>query len=333
LNNPYGGPTSSTPASRIPTSVATVITRTHTTNLAVTTAVGTTTAQPIVAPTEIAISTQSSKMSGGAIAGTVLGIWGALGLAGLLGWCWRRSRAAHVPIVSSTTRVGRGAPRTIVTEKIEPLVVKSANADQTYHAASVPVAATAAGVGAAAGAAGGSAYASRSQPAGSSTSYTTSSGVPAAGAGTTGTSGTAGGAAYGSRSQPTSSNYTTTTSDVPAVTASHVQPGTTHSTTTGQPGSTSTYTTPSSGLTTGHTQSGSTTYTTSGGNVHQPTGTTNSSMSNTTGSNGPSTTQPGSTTNTTYNTTTTSSGGNTTGQSGDKTIYSSSNGYNPKSHN
>ncbi|KAF8947786.1 hypothetical protein BGZ47_007850 [Haplosporangium gracile] len=110
-------PTSSTPASRIPISVATVITRiqssasfvvtstvrTHTTNAVVTTQVGTTSAQPIVTPTGIPITTQSKRISGGAIVGAVLRIFG---FTGLLGWCWRRGRAAHVIAVSSTTHVG-----------------------------------------------------------------------------------------------------------------------------------------------------------------------------------------------------------------------------------
>lgn len=301
MNNPYGDSSQYRPDDG---------SGTRTTNAAVTTAVGTTTAQPFVGPSGVPISDQSSHMSGGAIAGTVLGILGALGLAGLLGWCWRRKRASHVPVMSNTTYVGHGPTRTVVSEKVEPLVVNSVDADQTYHAASIPVAATAAGVGAAAGAAGGSAYASRSQQAGGSTSYTTTtpSDVPVVAAGT------AAHAGYDSRSQPTSPNYTTTTSGVPAVSASHAQPSTIHSTATGQPGSTSTYTT-------------------SGGNVHQPSGTTNYSTTYTPGSNGNVTTQPDSTTNTTYNTATTSSGGNTIGQAGDKAIYSSSDGYNPKPRN
>ncbi|KAF9139954.1 hypothetical protein BGX30_007242 [Mortierella sp. GBA39] len=325
-------PTSSPPVSRIPTNVATVITRSSSVGPAVTTTVRTrttnvadsTTAQPIVAPspvpTDIPISAQSKRMSGGAIAGTVLGILGALGLAGLLGWCWRRNRAAHVPAVSTTTHVGHGATRTVVSEKIEPLVVKSVNADQTYHATSVPVAVTAAGAGAAAGAAGGAAYASRSQPAGSNTSYTTTtSGVPAA---------------FTSHVQTgTTTNYTTTgTSNI------HAPSGQTTSY-IGQPGSTTTYNTTSSSGGNTHVQPGvsSTAYSTSG---QQIAGATNASTTYTSGSSaGHTTTQPGSTTNTTYNTTTPGGNATTTGsenasQTGNNsTIYSSNNGYNPKPHN
>ncbi|KAF9151181.1 hypothetical protein BG015_006987 [Linnemannia schmuckeri] len=156
-------PTSSTPASCIPTSVTTVITRTQSS------------ASPVVtsiirsSPSEIPVTTQSKRMSGCAIAGTVFGILGALGLAGFLGWCWRRGRAAHVPAVSSTIYVSHAPTRTVVSEKIEPLVVNFVNGEQTYHGASVPAAVTAAG------AAGGAAYASRSQPSGSNTGYTSGS--------------------------------------------------------------------------------------------------------------------------------------------------------------
>ncbi|KAF9098996.1 hypothetical protein BGX23_004531 [Mortierella sp. AD031] len=74
---------------------------------------------------------QDNSMSGGAIAGTVIGSLAALALAGLLGWCWRRERAQHIPLYSnsSTTALdpnaARAPTRTVVTEKIEPVVVKS----------------------------------------------------------------------------------------------------------------------------------------------------------------------------------------------------------------
>ncbi|KAG9071012.1 hypothetical protein KI688_008555 [Linnemannia hyalina] len=314
----YGGSTQVANGTTRTSSVGPAV-RTRNTNVA-----GSTTAQPFVAPTpvptDIPISAQSESMSGGAIAGTVLGILGAFGLAGLLGWCWRRSRATHVPVVSTTTRASHGATRTVVSEKTEPLVVKSANAGQTYHAASAPVAATAAGADAAAGAAGGAAYASRSQPARSNTSYpTTTSGVPAAST---------------SHVQPgTAITCTTTgTSNIPA-------PSGQTTASIGQPGSTTTYNTTSSsgGNTHVHPGVSSTTYSTGG---QQAAGATNASTTYTSGSStGHTTIQPSSTTNTIYNTTTTpgrnatTTGSGNAGQTGNNsTIYSSNNGYNPKSH-
>ncbi|KAF9392063.1 hypothetical protein CPB97_004359 [Podila verticillata] len=101
----------------------------------------TTTVLPIMAPSEspVPISTQGKHISGGAIAGIVLGILGATLLAGLLALCWRRKRAAHVAAHSST-HIAHGPNRTTVVEKIEPAVVKSVPAGETYHASSVPVA-------------------------------------------------------------------------------------------------------------------------------------------------------------------------------------------------
>ncbi|KAG0092268.1 hypothetical protein BGZ93_008387 [Podila epicladia] len=72
---------------------------------------GTRTAAPIVGPSEIPVTAESSKISGGAIAGIVLGTLAAAALAGLLG--------CHSAYET------RGPTRTVVTEKIEPVVVKS----------------------------------------------------------------------------------------------------------------------------------------------------------------------------------------------------------------
>ncbi|KAF9290726.1 hypothetical protein BGZ68_006259 [Mortierella alpina] len=86
------------------------------------------TAAPIESPNEtgVPISTQSHHISKGAIAGIVLGILGATALAALLGLCWRKKRNEHTTVYNS--HVGydnRGPTRTVVTEKIEPVVVKS----------------------------------------------------------------------------------------------------------------------------------------------------------------------------------------------------------------
>lgn len=104
----------------------------------------TTTAAPIEGPVATPVETvkpvieQDNRMSGGAIAGTVLGSLAALALAGLLGWCWRKKRAQHTTLYSnpSTTVIdpnaARAPTRTVVTEKIEPVVVKSVPTTNTH---------------------------------------------------------------------------------------------------------------------------------------------------------------------------------------------------------
>ncbi|KAF9311042.1 hypothetical protein BGZ91_006921, partial [Linnemannia elongata] len=104
----------------------------------------TTTAAPIEGPVATPVETvkpvieQDNRMSGGAIAGTVLGSLAALALAGLLGWCWRKKRAEHTTLYSnpSTTVIdpnaARAPTRTVVTEKIEPVVVKSVPTTNTH---------------------------------------------------------------------------------------------------------------------------------------------------------------------------------------------------------
>ncbi|KAF9318121.1 hypothetical protein BG003_011775 [Podila horticola] len=84
----------------------------------------------------LSITTQG--ISGGAIAGSVLGILGAAVISGLLALCWRSERDAHTAL--SSTRIAHEPTRTTVVEKIEPVVVKSVPATETYHASSVPVA-------------------------------------------------------------------------------------------------------------------------------------------------------------------------------------------------
>ncbi|KAI9234120.1 MAG: hypothetical protein BYD32DRAFT_424254 [Podila humilis] len=104
----------------------------------------TTTALPVISPSEspVPIPTQGKHISRGSIAGIVLGILGAALFAGLLALCWRRTRGAHVAAHSST-HIACGPTRTTVVEKIEPVVVTSVPAGETYHASSIPAVASA----------------------------------------------------------------------------------------------------------------------------------------------------------------------------------------------
>ncbi|KAF9319309.1 hypothetical protein BG003_009390 [Podila horticola] len=115
LTNPYGSPFQYRPgqgtATFVPTSTPT-----------------NTTAAPIVGPTDspVPVQKQSSKISGGAIAGIVIGCLAALAIAGLLAWCWRKKRHQHTAVYNDhSTYDNRGPTRTVVTEKIEPVVVKT----------------------------------------------------------------------------------------------------------------------------------------------------------------------------------------------------------------
>jgi FtsZ-interacting cell division protein ZipA len=59
----------------------------------------------------------------------------AVALAGLLAWCWRRNRSQHTAAYnthSTSENQSRGPTRIVVTEKIEPVVVKSGT-HQTYN--------------------------------------------------------------------------------------------------------------------------------------------------------------------------------------------------------
>ncbi|KAF9138872.1 hypothetical protein BGX30_008634 [Mortierella sp. GBA39] len=99
-------------------------------------------AAPIESPTEtpVPVQSQGKTLSGGAIAGIVLGCLAALALAGLLAWCWRRNRSQHTTTNnthSTYENQNRGPTRTIITEKVEPVVVKSGT-HQAYNDNNVP---------------------------------------------------------------------------------------------------------------------------------------------------------------------------------------------------
>lgn len=91
------------------------------------------------------VMSTDDRVSGGAIAGIVIGLLMATGLAGALGWCWRRKRHDHVSLYhhhhpyandleTGPGGVGTGGVmgghhhgpgHTVVTEKVEPVVVRS----------------------------------------------------------------------------------------------------------------------------------------------------------------------------------------------------------------
>ncbi|KAF9584246.1 hypothetical protein BGW38_007090 [Lunasporangiospora selenospora] len=73
----------------------------------------------------IPVNSENSHVSGGAVAGIVLGILAATALAILLGICWRKKRSDHFFYHQHNDADARGPIRTVVTEKIEPVVVKS----------------------------------------------------------------------------------------------------------------------------------------------------------------------------------------------------------------
>ncbi|KAF9121686.1 hypothetical protein BGW39_010339 [Mortierella sp. 14UC] len=142
LSNPYGNPSLYRPSGTLNiirgTPVRATATSGNGSTVIVTTVVSSTrSAAPIESPTETAVPVQNQgkkELSGGAIAGIVLGCLAALALAGLLAWCWRRKRNQHTTAYNtqSTYNHNRGPTRTIVTEKIEPVVVKSGT-HQTYN--------------------------------------------------------------------------------------------------------------------------------------------------------------------------------------------------------
>ncbi|KAG0277728.1 hypothetical protein BGZ96_002732 [Linnemannia gamsii] len=138
LTNPFGNPLQYRPGQGTQTFSAPSGTSTNGTR-------GTTaptSAAPIEAPSPTTIDDISEvnyHMSGGAIAGTVLGSLAAVALACLLGWCWRKKRAQHATLYGSSSaaaidpNVAAHSPtRTVVTEKIEPVVVKSVPTNNTH---------------------------------------------------------------------------------------------------------------------------------------------------------------------------------------------------------
>ncbi|KAG0231952.1 hypothetical protein BGW42_008552 [Actinomortierella wolfii] len=91
------------------------------------------TAQPVVLPTPTTVPfTQQGRISGGAIAGIVLGLLAAAAIAFLLALCWRRKRKDPAYNQHLLAEPSRGPSRTVVTEKIEPVVVKAVPSNQVY---------------------------------------------------------------------------------------------------------------------------------------------------------------------------------------------------------
>ncbi|KAK3819851.1 MAG: hypothetical protein J3Q66DRAFT_386886 [Benniella sp.] len=86
-------------------------------------------AAPIVEPTPVPVPIHNTDhhISGGSIAGIVLGLLAATALAGLLGWCWRKKRHEHMSPYHTYAAYpdARGPTRTVVTEKVEPVVVRA----------------------------------------------------------------------------------------------------------------------------------------------------------------------------------------------------------------
>lgn len=86
-------------------------------------------AAPIVEPTPVPVPIQNTDhhISGGSIAGIVLGLLAATALAGLLGWCWRKKRHEHMSVYNTYAAYpdAHGPTRTVVTEKVEPVVVRA----------------------------------------------------------------------------------------------------------------------------------------------------------------------------------------------------------------
>ncbi|ORZ11286.1 hypothetical protein BCR41DRAFT_387743 [Lobosporangium transversale] len=123
LINPYGDPSQYRPGQGTQT-----FSRSSTTGGATATS---RTADPSASPSERSIldpvRNTSHHISKGAIAGIVLGLLAATALAGLLGWCWRKRRHDHMAVYNSYPAGAetRGPSRTVVTEKIEPIVVKT----------------------------------------------------------------------------------------------------------------------------------------------------------------------------------------------------------------
>ncbi|KAF9100734.1 hypothetical protein BGX27_000266 [Mortierella sp. AM989] len=83
------------------------------------------TAQPIELQPRHPYEITDHHISGGSIAGIVLGLLGSLVLAILLGFCWRKVRKEHPPMAYAQNHIPSGPTRTTVVEKIEPVVVRA----------------------------------------------------------------------------------------------------------------------------------------------------------------------------------------------------------------
>ncbi|KAF9538195.1 hypothetical protein EC957_007106 [Mortierella hygrophila] len=99
-------------------------------------------AAPVESPTAtpVPVQSQGNKLSGGAIAGIVIACLAVLALAGLLAWCWRRKRHEHTTTYNTHSTLenqNRGPTRTVISEKVEPVVVKSGT-HQSYNNSNVP---------------------------------------------------------------------------------------------------------------------------------------------------------------------------------------------------
>ncbi|KAF9356423.1 hypothetical protein BGX26_005287 [Mortierella sp. AD094] len=82
-------------------------------------------AQPISAFQKHPYEITDHHISGGSIAGIVLGLLGSFILAILLGCCWRKVREERPPMAYAQSHVPSGPTRTTVVEKIEPVVVRA----------------------------------------------------------------------------------------------------------------------------------------------------------------------------------------------------------------
>ncbi|KAI8602242.1 hypothetical protein EDD21DRAFT_352926 [Dissophora ornata] len=98
------------------------------------------TGRPVIGPTPSETSLpvfQSYHISGGAVAGIVLGLVASAIIAHLLVVCWHRKRTEHIP-PSGKIHIPHRPTQTVVAEKIEPVVVRTVPANQTNYPGSIP---------------------------------------------------------------------------------------------------------------------------------------------------------------------------------------------------